>query len=402
MTDKLCIAPFVHSHVGATYERKLCCVAKTIPGMDKISTDEYWNSEYLKQVRLDMKAGKLVSDCQFCYDYEDHGVASLRHSLNGLYDVQEVVSRMEEDGTMLDPPSYFDYRTITCNLQCTTCDDANSSRHIPIVKQMFDKTILHRVDVEYERKLGSEIVEGLRNRTVRNIYWAGGEPMLMAAHWDVIDEMERLHADPSYREYIASIPMFYNTNMTILYRNNRLIPEILSKFDVTIWASIDGVEETFEYCRDGAKWENVKENWLVYKQYIPKTSITSVLSAPVLMDIDRYLDFFDSHGSNSFNHQYLQNIYNNLLDIRLWPQHLFDQIIDHAIERTKQSVSESREDTLSVLEMYKNQKKDFQNVDYAFIKNEIQRRDKFLKNSQSFESLLKKIHTPAYEWYVGI
>lgn len=402
MTDKLCVVPFVHSHVGARYERKLCCVAKTIEGMEKTTTDEYWNSEYVKQVRLDMKAGKLISDCSFCYNYEDFGSPSLRQKLNALYPVEKIVAQMTEDGSMHIPPSYYDYRTITCNLQCVTCDDKNSSKHALIAKEMFGRNSTHRVDVGYERKLSSEIIKGLRNRTVSNIYWAGGEPMLMKSHWDVIEEMERLHEDSLYREYIVGIPMFYNTNMTRLYWKERFIPKILSKFNVTIWASIDGVEETFEYCRDGANWEQVKANWLLYKQHIPNTSVTAVLSAPVLMDFDRFLDFFETNESNSFNHEYIQNEYKNLLDIRLWPQHLFDSIIEHAIERIQRHNLIGKDTTLSILQMYKKQKREFTDVDYVHIKSEIRRRDKFLKNSESFESLLKKIHEPAYEWYMHI
>jgi len=63
---------------------------------------------------------------------------------------------------------------------------------------------------------------------------------------------------------------------------------------------------------------------------------------------------------------------------------------------------EGRDSTISTLEMYRRQKPQFADIDYAHIKSEIQRRDKFLKNSESFESLLKKIHEPAYDWYVQI
>ena len=120
------------------------------------------------------------------------------------------------------------------------------------------------------------------------------------------------------------------------------------------------------------------------------------------MDIDRFLDFFEANESNLFNHEYEQNEYKNLLDIRLWPQHLFDSIIDHAIERFQSYNLEGRDSTISTLEMYRRQKPQFTDIDYVHIKNEIQRRDKFLKNSESFESLLKKIHEPAYDWYVQI
>lgn len=371
--------------------------------MDKTQTAEYWNSDYVKQVRLDMLAGKTISDCDFCYNCEKHGTESLRQKINPLYSMEEFISKMEADGSMTIPPSYFDYRTLTCNLQCATCDSDHSSSHIVIERDMFGKNSLHKVDNEYEQNLGNEIIQGLRNKTVKIIYWSGGEPMLMGSHWNVIEEMERLYDDPIYHDYITNIPVFYNTNITTLYWRQRLIPEILSKFNVTIWASIDGVEETFEYCRDGAKWEQVKTNWFIYKQYIDRTYIAATLSAPVLMDIERFLDFFsDNNQTYNFSHQYEQNNYKNFLDIRLYPQQLFDDIIDNATQKIQNIEMGGKDHTISILEMYRKQKQEFTNVDYAPIKNEIQRRDKFLKNSHSFEALLNKIHKPTYDWYVGI
>jgi uncharacterized Fe-S cluster-containing radical SAM superfamily protein len=399
----LCIVPFVHSHVAATYDRKLCCIATPIEGMNKTTNEEYWNSDYVKQVRLDMMAGKLVSDCSVCHKTEQHGVESMRQRLNPLFPMEEIISKMQPDGSMDIPPSYFDIRTLTCNLQCVTCDANNSSRHIRIEREMFPDNGFHVVDIEYERNIIKDVIEGLRNKTVRQIYWCGGEPMLMSAHWDVVEEMERLYEDPTYTDYIANIRIFYNTNMTRLYWKKRLIPEILSKFNVLIWASIDGVEETFEYCRDGANWEQVKNNWQTYRQYIDFTHVSATLSAPVLMDIERFLNFFSGKNlTYNYSHPYEQNVYKNFMDIRLYPQQLFDDIIDNARRKIESSELWGNDYTLTILEMYKQQKKEFADVDYAHIKSEIQRRDKFLKNSHSFEALLSKIHKPAYEWYVSI
>lgn len=401
MNNSLCAYPFIHSHVSAKYERKLCCVAKTIPGMDKSFTDDYWNSEHVRNARLDMIAGKELPDCSFCYEHEKIGVRSLRQTINEQFPVEHIVKQTKEDGTLSVPPMFFDYRTITCNLQCTTCDDEHSSKHVPLVKELLDRKITHRVDAVYEKHLGEEIIQGLQNKTVGSIYWAGGEPMIMRMHWDVIEEMERLLEKPEYTDYIKGIILFYNTNMTKLYWKGRLIPKILAKFNVTIWASIDGVEETFEYCRDGAKWEQVKANWLVYKQYIPKTAVTAVISAPVLMDIDRFMDFFEEHDATMFNHEYAPNDYKNLLDIRLYPQELFDSIINHAIERLERSELKGKEYTLSILQMYIKEKHLF-DPDYIDIKRQILRRDGFLKNSGSFEHLLEKINPQVNYWFNSV
>lgn len=367
--------------------------------MDKSSTDSYWNSEHVRQARLDMIAGKELPDCSFCYDLEKTGVKSLRQTINDQFPIDHIVNQIKEDGTLDVPPMFFDYRTITCNIQCTTCDDDNSSKHVPLARELLNRKTIHRIDTEYEKQLGAEIIQGLQNKTVGSIYWAGGEPMLMRMHWDVVEEMERLYEKPEYTDYIKNIVLFYNTNMTKLYWKGRLIPKILSKFNVTIWASIDGVEETFEYCRDGAKWEQVKNNWLVYKRYIPKTLVSAVLTAPVIMDIDRFLDFFEVNDGAMFNHPYIPNEYKNLLDVKLYPTVLAEKIINHAIERVEKSYLQGKENTISLLKQCLVESHD---VDYVDIKRQIMRRDMFLTNSGSFDLLLEKIDPEISLWYKSI
>jgi len=404
MNKSLCPYPFIHSHVSATYERKLCCVAnRSITELHK-TTDEYWNSDYIKKTRLDMISGIPIPDCSFCYDHENNGVKSLRQTLNEQFPIQHLVDQTKEDGSLEVPPSFFDYRSTTCNLHCTTCDHNHSSKYAKISNKLLGKETIHKVDIAYENSLGEEIITGLRNKTVNTIYWAGGEPMIMKMHWDVIGEMEKLYDDAEYCSYIKSIKLYYNTNMTKLYWKGRLIPEILSKFDVTLWASIDGVEETFEYCRDGASWETVKNNWLIYKKYVPKTWVTSVLSAPVLMDIDRFLSFFEATDSTTdfFNHQYVPNAFLNLLDIRQYPSEIFNDIIDNAIARVEKSPLGGKEYTLSILRKYKAENQHIDSVGYSEIKKQIIQRDKFLISGLSFEQLLEQINPDAHRWYKSI
>ena len=370
--------------------------------MDKISIEDYWNSDYVKQARLDMIAGKEIPDCSFCYDHEKNKRHSLRQTLNAWYDVNEIVSKTLPDGTMPSYPSYFDYRSILCNIQCVTCDHNSSSKHFSIAKDVLGVNSCHVVDTEYENTLAQEIIQGLLTKTTKNLYWAGGEPMVTPMHWTVIDKMEELLEDSEYVDYIQSIQMNYSTNLTKLERNDRLIPEILAKFDTTIWTSMDGVERTFEYCRDGVTWDEVRNNFLEYQKYIPKSGITAVLSAPVLMDIEKLVNFLEEHQVSMYNHEYWPNSYTNLMDIRLWPQHLFDEIIDNAEQIVLKTSLQGREHTISTLNKYREEKKTFPEPDYTFVKQQIQKRDKFLRYEVSFENLLKHIHKNAHEWYSNI
>jgi sulfatase maturation enzyme AslB (radical SAM superfamily) len=88
---------------------------------------------------------------------------------------------------------------------------------------------------------------------VEEIYFAGGEPLLMAEHYQILD---KLIAKERYDVFLR-----YNTNMsTIKYKDYDLI-NIWKRFkDVRIFASIDGVDANAEYSRAGTDWPRVQEN----------------------------------------------------------------------------------------------------------------------------------------------
>jgi sulfatase maturation enzyme AslB (radical SAM superfamily) len=88
---------------------------------------------------------------------------------------------------------------------------------------------------------------------VEEIYFAGGEPLLMAEHYQILD---KLIAKGRYDVFLR-----YNTNMsTIKYKDYDLI-NIWKRFKkVMIFASIDGVDDNAEYSRSGTEWPRVEEN----------------------------------------------------------------------------------------------------------------------------------------------
>ena len=403
MNKSFCAYPFVHSHVSATYERKLCCLTPALPDGYKSTTEEYWNSEYVKNVRLDMIEGKPISGCEYCYEFEKNGGRSLRLKANQEYDVDNLINNTESDGRLNLSPVFYDVRSTVCNLQCVTCDENHSSMHKKLSVKLNTNKNEHRVDASYEKLLADEIIVGLENKKVKMLYWAGGEPMIMKIHWDVLNKMEELYELPEYHDYIKSVQLFYNTNLTKLYYKNKYIPEVLSKFSTVIWASLDGVEETHNYCRDGSKWETVYENWKQYKKYIPNISVASVMTAPLLMDIDRYIEFLENEQSRFFDHEYLPIGYNKLFDIKLYPDEIFNEVVENAKEKLLASNLDkaSVDNSVAILNKYINERVT-SDIDYTEIKHDITKRDLFGRSNISFPVLLKTVNERYYNWYLSI
>ena len=121
----ICKYPWDHSYIGSQYERKLCCISDDLVSEEKKETKDFWNSSVMKDVRKKMIAGKKINACSVCYKNEEQNIESLRQqSWKGPENeeklIADVVSKTDDDGSVSELPTYFDYRTIHCNLSSGT------------------------------------------------------------------------------------------------------------------------------------------------------------------------------------------------------------------------------------------------------------------------------------------
>ncbi len=419
----ICRYPWVHSYIGSQYERKLCCISEDIVPEEKTQTKDFWNSSVMKDVRKRMIAGEKINACSVCYKNEEQNIQSLRQQSWKDHQTEEemisdAISKTEEDGSISELPVYFDYRTIHCNLQCLSCGSIYSSKHNSLFREMWGhapkmwpsgKEFV--IDYKFEDSMAQEIIDCLDQRRLTKIYWAGGEPMMSHVHWKVVDKLLQIQSeDPSY---LQKIFIHYNTNLTRLYWNGKLIPDLLQFYQPSIQASLDGTHETFEFCRDGASWDAVSTNWKEYHSRLNEKNqfgLSSIMSAPVLMDIDRWFDFYEPYDPELHSHKLFSNItadsYQGFLDIRLYPQEIFDRIFNHAINKFENCSLRGKERTIAILQSYKIDKS--QNKIYSdletikTIKKNWEYREKFLKGKYTFESLTAIIDPEVRDWYMSI
>jgi hypothetical protein len=408
----ICPFPWVHSYIGARYGKKLCCVSKNLEGLKKISDKEFWNCQKMKDIRLRMLNGEKISECETCYRDEENGIESLRQNSSKAYSLMydNLDDVTNDDGSTNEYIKYFDYRTIYCNLQCISCGYIFSTKHISLYKKMAPHfpPLEVKIDKKFEQKMENDMIESLNNQHCTDIYWAGGEPMISKIHWGVIQKIQELREDPNTIEYANSIKMHYNTNLTKLYWNKQLIPKILKPNKPFIMASLDGVNETIEYTRDGLKWDEVKKNWEIYYSYLPDTmGISPILSSPVLLDFDRFFNFFNAYKCACFMHNFQGNVENHkkikdLLNIRFFPKYIINRVVDNAIQKLKNSNFNFFNDPIDILTFYKNNPIELSKEKLGMIKTKVLYRDKYLITKRSFGDLLKIIDEEASEWYESI
>lgn len=131
-----CALPWVHLAVFPEGEAKLCCVARSAVHADDVpltlqenALEAVWNSEYMRNVRRDMLAGKHVADCSACYVAEKSSGTSRRvesnvrwvKELGPLFD--QLLEDSRRDGYRVDGlPLYYQLMPGNlCNLKCRMC-----------------------------------------------------------------------------------------------------------------------------------------------------------------------------------------------------------------------------------------------------------------------------------------
>ncbi|MDB4533532.1 twitch domain-containing radical SAM protein [Vicingaceae bacterium] len=235
-----CILPWIHLHVAQNGRVSPCCNNKRFLGnVQEQSIKDIWNGKKFKEVREQFKNDIADKRCIHCYNIEKSGKKSLRQISNQKY--KKDLVRVEEK----NPETiYLDIRfSNICNFKCKTCWHGNSSAWFEegSKRNASDERIIKAFTNNFD-----ELFEYIDD--VEEIYFAGGEPLIMEEHYQILEELER-------RE-LFDIELRYNTNFSNLNFKDKNILEIWKKFKkVHVSASIDASHELGSKIREGFNWE---------------------------------------------------------------------------------------------------------------------------------------------------
>jgi len=258
-----CIYPWMHLHAYPTGEAYPCCHAEMKVGQvgncQQQSLREIWNSPTLRTLRQDMLAERPNAACGRCYEQEQSGFFSGRKSANKHHGHQvQRVDQTASDG-QLDQfaMTYWDIRfSNLCNLRCRSCGHIFSSQwyqdQVALAGAEYAKT--HKplfYAGRHETDIWEQLIEHIDH--VEQIYFAGGEPLIMDEHYRILEELER-------RE-MWHVRLIYNTNFTQVRLRDRYVFDYWKKFhSVAVGASLDAMGARAEYIRKGTVWSTVEDN----------------------------------------------------------------------------------------------------------------------------------------------
>ena len=251
-----CIYPWIHIHAYPTGEAYPCCHAEMRPGVigncRTQTLEEIWRGEPLQRLREDMLAEREHPACTRCYEQEKSGFFSGRRSANKHHGHH--IKKLDANPFEL---TYWDIRfSNLCNLRCRSCGHIFSSQWYQDQARLAGGDWKERNTVlNYAGRTETDMWEQLEPHLdyVEQIYFAGGEPLLMEEHYRILDELERRGR--------FDVRLIYNTNFTHTDLKGRSVFDYWKKFQsVAVGASLDAMGPRAELIRKGTDWAQVEQN----------------------------------------------------------------------------------------------------------------------------------------------
>jgi radical SAM protein with 4Fe4S-binding SPASM domain len=252
-----CMYPWIHLHSYPTGDAYPCCHAEMpekLGNCQQQSMKEIWSGDKMKQLRDDMLNERENPACTRCYEQEKSGFFSGRKSANKHH------GHHIKKGIDLDPPfemTYWDIRfSNLCNLSCRSCGHIFSSSWYQDQKSLAGEGWgKNNKPLFWAGRHETDMLEQLMEHIdcVEQIYFAGGEPLMMDEHYHILEELER-------REKF-NVRLIYNTNFTKTKLKDRYVFDYWRKFrSVAVGASLDAMGPRAEYIRKGTDWSEVETN----------------------------------------------------------------------------------------------------------------------------------------------
>jgi len=301
---KICSLPWkhlaTHPHGGCT----LCCISDHRDGASRArnftedsvdwlslnthSITDIMNSDYFRQIRLEMLQGIEPSACKRCYDDERMGLRSKRIEENERYFSDSIRETTNVDGSI---PLDFEFIELrlgnVCNLRCRTCNPASSTKWIRDHKHLEEKLsfVTKYGNVErgtwYESDtFWNDLLENSKN--IKRIYINGGEPTLIKKHFSYLEKLIETGLN-------KNIELWYNLNLTNV--DDELLEYWKQFKKCTISASIDDLGERNEYVRTFSDWNTTLNNFRKLKS-LPWVEL-SVVQTVSLYNIENIYNFYE-------------------------------------------------------------------------------------------------------------
>ncbi len=371
------MAPWTHTYLSPQTERRMCCASREPAQSFKqyidtgndakeykpLTLKEHWNSEHMKSVRLRMMAGEELPECQVC-DHKLLNTDVYRSYWNQLFKdrVDEAYDSTDETGATTMQTISFDYRfNNLCNFKCRMCGDmlsssweAESRKNKTWTKesQPWMASPLREQIIKFQdTQVVQEFVEAVETKTIKEIYWCGGEPLMWDMHWKAMQRIIELG-------FAKEVYVRYNTNLSRTSFKGTKLFDLLPQFqDWQICSSLDGTGEVGEYIRDGLNYEqwlrNFKEGMAVAKT-TREMRLDYTITMPGLLELKNMFDLSRELDTEILTKVMFTFSNDEILSPLALPKELLHTLIDEALAYMEPLASHKQRALIDVIKNLKN------------------------------------------------
>ena len=312
MSNTYCSLPWIHLASHPAGGVTLCCISDHSASKNRArnflkdsaqylelntdSIESIMNSDYFKEVRLQMLNDEVPVACKRCFEEEAYKVKSKRIVENETFKFTEEMARAitQPDGTIPVNFKFVELRLGNlCNVKCRTCNPA-SSTNWSIEYQQLQQAV--KFVTKYDKNIDASWTESdafwndllTHCKDLELIYINGGEPTLVEKHWKFLERLIELGLH-------KQITLWYSINMTNL--PDKLLA-LWSQFKaVRVTCSVDDLYERNEYLRTGTKWTEVIAN-LDKLQALPwiNVSICQTVGWMNVLYVDEFTAYMNARG----------------------------------------------------------------------------------------------------------
>ena len=302
-SDVFCMAAFVHQNLAIHGEIWPCCTSATMNSelafgnLKKGDTlQSAWNSEPSRALRRDMLSEQKNPLCNLCYKGEVLGKESARQWMNKEFEHYfEKVEQTRVDGTLDEHElAYLDIRLSNlCNLKCRICHPYASSNWYSdgLALKLIDENFVRNVKpFEDDDGLWAQLEPLLKK--MERIHFAGGEPVIMEAHYHIIQYL--------VDNDLTHVQLSYNTNFSKSAYKNVDFFDLWKKFEhVILNVSLDGNGQRGEYMRKGLDWEQTVALRKRMLKEIPHVKFT-INAVSSILNVLHLPDFYRAGVTDGF------------------------------------------------------------------------------------------------------
>jgi hypothetical protein len=381
-----CMAPWTHTYLSPQTERRLCCASREPAQSFKqyidtgneaneykpLTLEQHWNSDHMRSVRQRMMAGEELSECQVC-DHKLLNTNVYRSYFNQLFKhkVDEAYDSTDETGATTMPTVSFDYRfNNLCNFKCRMCGDMLSSSWEAESRKekswnedsqpWMASPLREQIKKFQDTQVVEEFTNAVETRTIKEIYWCGGEPLMWDIHWKAMQRIIELG-------FAKEVYVRYNTNLSRTSLKGIKLFDLLPQFqDWQVCSSLDGTGEVGEYIRDGLdykQWlENFKEGMAVAKSS-REMRLDYTITMPGLLELKNMFDLSQELDVELLTKVMFTFSPTEVLSPLALPRELLCTIIDEALEYMEPKATRKQQSLIDTLKNLKNR----ENLDDMFL-----------------------------------